>query len=129
MKPASHTPGPWVVGPVDDTVVTHMGKDGVRYEVAAIDGDYNQPETWPVMEANARLIAAAPDLKRVASNFEIVGPDADGLVWLHLHGQGTTGKAMFNLGTTDRVAVQVALLLEGDRRSALAKATLAKPTP
>ncbi len=56
------TPGPGVVGPVDDTVVTHMGADGKRYEIAQIDGDYNQPETWPVMEANARLIAAAPDL-------------------------------------------------------------------
>ena len=56
------TPGPWEVGPVDDTVVTHLGADGVRYEIAAIDGDYNQPDEWPVMEANARLIAAAPDL-------------------------------------------------------------------
>ena len=54
----AHTPGPWRVGPVDDTVVT--AADGS--EVAAIDGDYNQPELWPVMEANARLIAAAPDL-------------------------------------------------------------------
>lgn len=57
-----HTPGPWVVGPIDDTVVTHLGKDGVRYEVAAIDGDYNDPTNWPIMEANARLIAAAPDM-------------------------------------------------------------------
>ena len=53
-----HTPGPWVVGPVDDTIVT--APDGS--EVAAIDGDYNQPDMWPVMEANARLIAAAPEL-------------------------------------------------------------------
>lgn len=59
---SKHTPGPWVVGPVDDCVVTHMGSDGVRYTVAEIDGDYNQPDTWPIMEANARLIAAAPDL-------------------------------------------------------------------
>lgn len=57
-----HAKGPWFVGPVDDTVVTHMGKDGIRYEVAAVDGDYNDPDTWPIMEANARLIAAAPDL-------------------------------------------------------------------
>lgn len=57
-----HTPGPWEVGPVDDTVVTHVGADGVRLVVAEIDGDYNQPETWPIMEANARLIAAAPEL-------------------------------------------------------------------
>ena len=58
----AHTPGPWVVGPIDDTVVTHLGKDGIRYEVAAVDGDYNDPDEWPIMEANARLIAAAPDL-------------------------------------------------------------------
>ena len=50
------TPGPWRVGPVDDTVVT----DAAGNEVAAIDGDYNSPGTWPQMEANARLIAAAP---------------------------------------------------------------------
>lgn len=69
------TPGPWEVGPVDDTVVTHLGADGVRYEIAAIDGDYNQPDEWPVMEANARLIAAAPDLlealQKVVSCFDI----------------------------------------------------------
>ena len=59
---SKHTPGPWVVGPVDDTVVTHLGADGVRREVAQIDGNYNEPDLWPVMEANARLIAAAPDV-------------------------------------------------------------------
>lgn len=59
---APHTPGPWEVGPVDDTVVSHVGADGKRYEIAAIDGDYNEPDQWPVMEANARLISAAPDM-------------------------------------------------------------------
>lgn len=58
MNAAQHTPGPWRVGPVDDTRV----EDANGNEVAQIDGDYNQPETWPLMEANARLIAAAPDL-------------------------------------------------------------------
>jgi hypothetical protein len=43
-------------------MVTHVGVDGVRYEIAAIDGDYNEPETWPVMEANARLIALCPEM-------------------------------------------------------------------
>ena len=47
--------GPWRVGPVDDTVVT--GPD--HLEIAAIDGDYNDPDLWPVMEANAALIVAA----------------------------------------------------------------------
>ena len=56
--PATHTPAPWRVGPVDDCRV----EDALGNEVAQIDGDYNQPETWPVMEANARLIAASPDM-------------------------------------------------------------------
>ena len=55
---SKHTPGPWRLSPADDTVVI----DATGSEVAAIDGDYNQPEAWPLMEANARLIAAAPDM-------------------------------------------------------------------
>jgi len=58
MSAGTHTPGPWRVGPVDDTVVT----DADGKEVAAIDGDYNSPDEWPRMEANARLIAAAPEM-------------------------------------------------------------------
>ncbi len=58
MSAVTHTPGPWRVGPVDDTIVT----DADGKEVAAIDGDYNSPDEWPRMEANARLISAAPDL-------------------------------------------------------------------
>ena len=54
------TPGPWRVGPVDDTVV--IAPDGS--EVAAIDGDYNEPDLWPVMEANARRIARLPELEQ-----------------------------------------------------------------
>lgn len=53
----THTPGPWKVGPIDDTVVT--ASDGS--EIAAIDGDYSDPDLWPIMEANARLITTAPD--------------------------------------------------------------------
>ena len=50
--------GPWKVSPTDDTtVITHDGN-----MVAEIDGDYNEPDLWPIMEANARLIAAAPDM-------------------------------------------------------------------
>ena len=54
------TKGPWRVSTTDDTVVV----DASGAEVAAIDGDYNQPDTWPVLEANARLIASAPDLHK-----------------------------------------------------------------
>ena len=60
-------------------------------------------------------------LLNVCTNFEITGPDADGLVWLILHGKGTTGRAMVNLGTTDMLVVQVALALEADRSAAVRK--------
>lgn len=55
---ANATPGPWITSSTDDTVVIAMD----RSEVASIDGDYNHPETWPIMEANARLVALAPQL-------------------------------------------------------------------
>ena len=64
-----HTPAPWQTSLTDDTVVIHIGADGVHYEVATIDGDYNEPDLWPVMEANARLIAAAPDLLALAYQY------------------------------------------------------------
>ena len=54
--------GPWIVGPVDDCTVTAVDASGERHVVAEIDGDYNEPDLWPIMEANARLISAAPDL-------------------------------------------------------------------
>lgn len=53
--------------------------------------------------------------------FAITGPDADGLVWLVLHGNGTSGKALFNLGRRERISTQVALALEQDRRAAIAE--------
>ena len=56
--PSGYTPGPWKIHPVDDTTVI----DATGAEVAAIDGDYNDPDTWPLMEANARLIALAPEM-------------------------------------------------------------------
>lgn len=65
--------------------------------------------------------AQRDELLAVASNFEISGPDDDGLVWLILHGKGTTGRAMFQLGKPAQIAVQTAMHLEQDRRAAIAK--------
>ena len=59
---AKHFPGPWIVGPVDDTLVRAVTTEGEYYTICEMDGNYNDPHQWPVMEANARLIAAAPDL-------------------------------------------------------------------
>jgi hypothetical protein len=55
---SKYTKGPWRVGPVDDTRISTHDND----EIALVQGDYNDPDIWPVMEANARLIAAAPEL-------------------------------------------------------------------
>lgn len=56
----------------------------------------------------------------VLKNFEITGPDGDNLIWLVLHGNGCNGKGMVNLGTPDQIVGKVALLLEEDRKRALA---------
>lgn len=73
-------------------------------------------------EANSHLIAAAPETYAIAKNFQITGPDDDGMVWLILHGNGTTGQAMVNLGHHSHIVAQVALHLEADRKAAIAKA-------
>lgn len=105
----------------------YISEDDLRRLVAcwnACDGiATEQIERFgPSMLYNAGYVLAQRDeLLAVASNFEISGPDDDGLVWLILHGNGTTGRAMFQLGKTDQIAVQVALHLEQDRRAAIAK--------
>ena len=66
MSEAKHTKGPWRLHLVDDTTVI----DSNGRFVASVcggddelgDQDYNNPDEWPALEANARLIAAAPEL-------------------------------------------------------------------
>ncbi len=115
-----HTPGPWAFAKYSKKRfgVGQRG-EGAFFFLQCVDDDTDNPQAW----ADARLIAAAPELKAVSSNFEITGPDDDGQLWLVLHGNGTTGKAMFNLGRFLGIAGQVALLFEQDRRAAIAKAT------
>jgi hypothetical protein len=52
-----HTPGPWRTHLTDDTLVI----DAVGVPVATMDGNYVDG-SHANMEANARIIAAAPDL-------------------------------------------------------------------
>ena len=54
-----HTPGPWIVGPMSDYIAA---KDGSL--IAEIPTDYSPitGEHTGAMVANARLIAAAPEL-------------------------------------------------------------------
>lgn len=74
METAQHTPGPWKLGPADnDSQLTILGpRDGCSHEVIArMPGEYRRNHAvWPKVEANARLIAAAPELLRIC---DIVG--------------------------------------------------------
>ena len=78
------------------------------------------PSASPLLQRIDDLSAQRDELLALANNFQITGPDEEGLVWLSLHGNGTTGKAMFNLGSADRLAAQVAMHLEVERQSAIA---------
>lgn len=69
---AQHTPGPWKILPVtvahdDWYVVPEMGST----EICRIQADHMHESKWakrvPIAEANARLIAAAPDLREAVS--------------------------------------------------------------
>lgn len=51
-----HTPGPWQHGKLSDDIITDSGEP-----IASPPDDYDE-DVWP---ANARLIAAAPDLLNV----------------------------------------------------------------
>ncbi len=57
MSKPMHSPAPWRTHPTDDTVI--LAADGSS--VAGVDGDYDYLGQAEVMEANARLIAAAPE--------------------------------------------------------------------
>jgi hypothetical protein len=62
---AKHTPGPWTVQPYGDGDSLVIHSDGnTRVCFMATPGD--SPRAFPKIEANARLIAAAPDLLDVA---------------------------------------------------------------
>jgi hypothetical protein len=80
-----------------------------------------------LIHASVRLGEAAPKLLAVATNFEITGPDGDGLVWLTLHGKGTADTATINLGSKRCAPAKLALRLEADRSAAVAKATSSAP--
>jgi hypothetical protein len=73
-KSVTHTPGPWETqGPgLGNTFIVAAGKRG-QVELALV---YKEAEYDPrlPMEANARLIAAAPDLLEAARN-AILGMD------------------------------------------------------
>jgi hypothetical protein len=73
-----HTPGPWVLrpNPGDGIVSEHGGSDGYPHTIGTVGGYLiaNVCQQAAETEANARLIAAAPDLlaalKTIAESWE-----------------------------------------------------------
>ena len=63
---AKHTPGPWDVCLYNRAILGgETSRDGCRVTVADLPTMYGPLDANPVSEANARLIAAAPDLLAV----------------------------------------------------------------
>lgn len=58
MATEKFTPGPWKTHLVNSCLIVDPNGD----VIAEALGDYRHPEKWPVMEADARLIAASPTM-------------------------------------------------------------------
>jgi len=72
MSESKHTPGPWRLHLVNDTLI--VAPDGTY--IAYTCGEYDDDNIWPIMEANARLIASAPDLLAALKAFPGFTDDA-----------------------------------------------------
>ena len=61
---SSYTPGPWTTKKIDTGVydVCRVGNDGLRTRVCRLHASQIEPEHGGDVEANAHLIASAPDL-------------------------------------------------------------------
>lgn len=68
MSKPEHTPGPWTVRNNENGTLGIDAKetDGSYCQPARINGDAYDEVYGPVTRANARLIAAAPDLLTIA---------------------------------------------------------------
>jgi len=67
---SKHTPGPWTIDGFNMAAVIHCTKERGHPDAKHLTGDYEQiarceGENW---KANARLIAAAPELLEALSN-------------------------------------------------------------
>jgi hypothetical protein len=97
MNQIKHTPGPWRASAAG-MVRTDDDND---YAVACVYGEYGSPEIdGPVVEANATLIAAAPDMAEI---LEIIAADAD------------AGTIMLTSGV--RLAIDAALIKAGRKKA------------
>jgi len=62
-------------------------------------------------------------------NVTVTGPDDDGIVWINLPGNGTTGKAILRVGKAGLIAAQCAQLYEEQRTKAITAIKQARSAP
>lgn len=86
MKPVKHTPGPWHVEPgysPTDCRILSSKRFCIALPTSGLDADLRGPQ--PTMQANARLMAASPELLETVVEVEN---------WLDHHGDTTDPGAM-----------------------------------
>ena len=73
----NHTPEPWTTKKIDTGVydICRVGNDGLRTRVCRLHASQIEPEHGGDVEANAHLIASAPDL--LAALERLAHPMAD----------------------------------------------------
>lgn len=121
------TPGPWEIGEVTvidrdtkderpDPRHAYLTADDIAFEI--------QIESDNAM-ADARLIAAAPDLKALASRLLIYTAEDDDAVRISIADSDGNIVKIATFGPSTAAAIAL-LKLEAERRAALSKATGAK---
>ncbi|MEN9885514.1 MAG: hypothetical protein RL758_92 [Pseudomonadota bacterium] len=83
---AAHTPGPWYVSKEFDGTSIKAGMFHVTHTIKACG--FHEPEVdKAVTQANARLIAAAPDLLEALKKMVDIASDSRGVAGYHLNGE------------------------------------------
>ena len=79
------TPGPWTTKKIEDGVydICRCGNDGIRTRVCRLHASQIQPKHGGTIEANARLIAAAPDLLSALERLVHPMADDDDVTYAH----------------------------------------------
>lgn len=114
---SNFTPGPWSVGATDpDTAEIEIVSEGRPYVCLALPGAVDGRT-----EANARLIAAAPDLREALQGLldDVIGlmRESEGVAGLHLNGDVADWASLDEGGRFERLSNMSAA------RAAIAKAT------
>ena len=76
MSNLNHTPGPWVASEGHPTDVWHVDSDARQFSIVVSrhEADYNMPVEE--VQANARLIAAAPELLAALQRLSVLADSA-----------------------------------------------------